>query len=678
LTGFSANHENQETLLILVVLIAMQPFSSSIFTGSVVGWSMASFRTLGLLWLAVLLQACASTATQESKAAAIPATSDAAKSKQLTDDFFTPKGALATASKQKTIDLPTAYPQLVTVARPQPFDRQVLLYNSPSNKAFFETAGLNVANTLRGWETFLKKYKFSYTLANELSLIERSSSGLLILPSTVALSAREKQAIIDFRGRGGSILSTWLTGVRDEKGIWQGFDFMEKVLDVKVLGDTSAHKDDIFLLPYGESPVSNVLLAGERVWLERAKHWLPLKLNGRNVAAQIMDWARSFDANKHTGAIVFDERPLAGSGSSRSVSFAYPERLWQTAEPKQLEAIHHNVLTWLLRLPNAYKGAWPVGTHSALLVAVNAAEVISDSDMAVASLMEQNGVRATYYIVSDHMTKSAANLKNLESRGHEIAFMGDSFTGFKGQPIATQASRLDKTRKVTQDSQVNVPTAPGFSAPTESLDKFTKELLLQRGFGHYIDTMESSEARLPFSVPSTNALGSTVVFPRTQRGPEDATEEGDVEEGIDSFLKEFSLASKMGAVAVIRMPTQSLLSIDDWTKVFNGLKQKGPKTWITTGTNIANWWRERERVKVQLQGKINHSALLINVSGTGPLKEPVVAFINLPSARASISIDRSNPIANKVQIVPVDQWRAAIVLKDLPAGDHNLTLTISD
>ncbi len=635
------------------------------------------FLVWGTLLPVALLQGCAvGQTTIEQPLANTPKT--ATTTKQLSDDFFTPKGVLANAAKQKSSKLPTQHPKLATSSVPQPFEARVLLYSSPSNKAFFETAGLNVANTMRGWESFLKKYQFSYAQISHVSQLEQSASGLLILPSTVALSLREKQAIVDFRGRGGSILSTWLTGARDDKGAWQGFDFMEQVLDAKVIGDTSAHKDDNFLLPHGNSPVTNVMLAGERVWLERAKHWLPLKLDGRQIAAQIMDWSRSFDANKNTGAIVFDERPLAGQSSSRTVSLAYPERLWQTAEPKQLEAIHHNVLTWLLRIPNAYKGAWPAGTSSALLVAVDAAEVVSESDMAIAKQMEQSGIRATYYTLSDHLAKSSKNLIALQLRGHEIAFMGDSFSGFKGQPASVQATRLDKARKLTQELQITVPTTPGFHAPTESFDKTTKELLAQRGFGHYIDTMEASEARLPFIAKEASGSIQPVVFPRTQRGPEDATEEGDVDEGIQSFISEFSLSTKMGGIAVIRMPTQSLLPAEDWTKVFDGIKQNSHGVWVATATQIANWWRERERVTVGLRGLISQAELLIEISGSEAIKEPIVALINLPKMGAIVTVDQNSLIASKVKVLAIDRWRVGVLLNDIPAGSHRLPITISN
>ena len=104
----------------------------------------------------------------------------------------------------------------------------------------------------------------------------------------------ERQAIVDFRARGGSVLATWATGVRGGSGAWLGFGFLERALDTKVVGTTASEKDDNFLMPRGELPVTHSLPAGHRIWTERVPEWLPLRLAAVNPAVHIMDWSRNF------------------------------------------------------------------------------------------------------------------------------------------------------------------------------------------------------------------------------------------------------------------------------------------------------------------------------------------------------------------------------------------------
>jgi hypothetical protein len=595
--------------------------------------------------------------------------------------YFIPPKAFALPKGKTATPIGKNYLTFSSSETPKPFVQKVVLYVSKSTQSYLGKAGIDAGYGPQVWEVFLKKYKIPYQIANTSSQLEASPSAVLVLPSTVALSAQERKAIVNFRARGGSVLATWLCGVRDENGEWLGFDFMETALDARVIGDTSGDKDDNFLMPNGDSPVTNSLPAGRRVWLERVKEWYPLRLSGRFGAAHIMDWSRTFNPEKETTVMVFDEHPLPANRASRSVVLGYPERLWQSANPEHLEAISYNALSWLLRLPNAYKPAWPAPYSSAMALAIDAAEVVAFPDMAFAGLLESIGARATYYSVSEHTQKSAKNLTELQNRGHELAYMGDTFNGFNGQPLNTQVSRLEKMRLKFKEAGLAMPENPGFHAPTESYDKTTESILRQSGYGHYISFMDATESRLPFIADSpeqaTQSKLATVVLPRTQRGPEDATEEGDVDDGLNSFFAELTLAQKMGGLSVVRLPTQSILPIEDWTKVVEDFKTRKDRMWMATGTQIAQWWRERERVTAFIEGTANVSDLVVDIRGPSSFKNNIVVWVNLPISNGQLTltnIDKSTPQGEMPKIFSVDQWRAGISLIDLKPGSYRWRL----
>jgi hypothetical protein len=598
------------------------------------------------------------------------------------ESFFVPKGAFAPAKADggaKSKSGSFAYAEWSSLAFPAPHSGQVIVYSSASNRALFSRGGFDALQAERVWDDFFKKYAIKHSVVSSVSQLEQSNAGLLILPSLVALSSRERQAVIDFRARGGSVLSTWLTGVRDEKGAWLGFDFMHKVLDTKVVGDTSAEKDDNFLMPNGDSPITNHLQAGHRVWLERAKGWYPLRLSGRQDGAHIMDWSRTFSPEKTTAVLTYDERPISADRTSRGVVLGYPERLWQSANPEHLEAIAHNAVTWLLRLPSAYKAAWPAPYSSAMMLAVGAAEVVADADMKVAALFEQIGAKATFYTLSDNLPKSGKYFKELQSKGHELAFMGDTFAGFKNQPMAAQTTRFDRMRQKMSEAGIAIAPNPGFHAPTESYDKTTETLLVGSGFGHFIATMDATESRLPFVLPTSATKPATVVLPRTQRGPEDATEEGDVDDGLKSFFAELKLAKNMGGLSVLRMPTQSLLPIEDWQKIVDGVKELSSRMWMVTASEIAQFWRERERVQVQIQGDAYKPFLSVHIAGSQALAEPVVVWVNLPQmSQSGISVLNVDGTPAPVSVITVDSWRVGVVLANLVPRNYKWQLKMKD
>jgi hypothetical protein len=642
---------------------------------------VAELLLRALIFLASVLMACVSLVTlatlQGCAGAAVTAKATRDIKTEPAVGFFIPTGTFAKpASTSAELNRKTSkiYAPLPSSDKPVPFISKVVLYDSINTQRYLDQGNLDSKYGPQVWEVFLKKYKIPYQIATTAAQLKAIASGVLVLPSSVALSMQERQAIIDFRARGGSVLSTWLTGVRDERGVWQGFNFMQTVLDTKVLGDTSADKDDNFLMPNGDSPISNSLPAGRRVWLERVKHWYPLRLNGSQDAAHIMDWSRTFDPEKSTAVIVFDERPISALQGSRIAVLGYPERLWQSANPEHLEAINHNALSWLLRLPSVYKAAWPAPYLSAMALTIDAAEVVSAPDMMLADLIESIGARATYYSVGDHAPKSAKNLIALQSRGHELAYMGDTFAGFKGQASAIQAARLEKMRLRFKESGIAIPANAGFHAPTESYDKTTESLLLQGGFGHYVAFMDSTESRLPFiatTIPAGKGDAPTVVLPRTQRGPEDATEEGDVDDGLKSFFSELTLAQKMGGLSVVRLPTQSLLPIEEWNKVVDDLKNRKEQMWMATGSQIAQWWLDRERVFPSIEGSASAPELKVEITGATATKQEIFALINLPISGATLTLasaDTQNPSDIVPKTYAIDRWRSGVSLAGLSPG----------
>lgn len=469
------------------------------------------------------------------------------------------------------------------------------------------------------------------------------------------------------------MLATWLTGVRGEKGEWLGFDYMQQALDAKVVGNTEADENVTYLLPYGDSPVTHHLPAGQRVWLERAKEWYPLRLEGRQHAGQVMDWGRTFDPEKPSGTIVFDERRQASGKASRSVVLGYPERLWLSSDPKMLEAVSHNALMWLLRQPDAYVAAWPYPYSSALVMVVDSTDVVVELDSNFAKMVEEVGGRATFYVLTDIVPKSADVLKKIQARGHEIAYLGDRYEGFKDQSPAAQAKRLDGMRKVTNDAGVNVAADAGFHAPLESYDKTTEELLSERKFRYFLTSNGATDARLPFfstSAVAGNAFKPLVVLPRTQIGPEDAMEEGDPEVGLQAFLSELSLAEKMGGLSLIRVPNQSLLTKEQLAEIFKHLNARKGRMWIAPGRQVAGWWRERERVNAQLLVSDEGPQLTVKINGEGPLDQAVAVWVNLPDAGTSLRLVARDSHQKVPKIADIDSWRAAVVLAGLAPGEY--------
>jgi Polysaccharide deacetylase len=553
---------------------------------------------------------------------------------------------------------------------------QVVVYASPATKAYFSKTGIDGSINAQVWSIFLGKYQIPFQIVTAVDKLEATSANVLVLPSSVALSEREKQAIVSFRAKGGSVLASWLTGARDENGTESGHGFMEKALDVKVVGTTEADAKDNFMLPHGDSPVTHFLPAGTRIWLDRVKGLYPLRLQGRHPAADIMDWSRVPILGKESTTIVFDERVQASGRASRSVVLGYPEQLWLSADPRQLEAIAHNAVMWLLRQPAIYKAAWPYPYGSAMVMAIDTADVVTDADLANAKLLEDAGLRATYYVLSENVVKSANRLRRLKSAGHEIAYLGDSFNDFREQAPELQAKRLDGMRQTFATAELDLPPDVGFHAPMDSYDKNTQNLLKQRTFGYFLATMDVSEARLPFlatreaSPDPAKPVKDMVILPRTQDGPEASVDNCAPEIGIKAFLNELNLAHQMAGLLVVALPAKNELTDSQTADIFKDLSTRREKMWMATSQQVADWWRERERVAVQLESGDAAPVFTVTIAAGPPLLKAAAAFLNLPGRGVGVRLVARGSQEKPTRIVAVDAWRAALVLEGWQAGQY--------
>ncbi len=555
---------------------------------------------------------------------------------------------------------------------------EVHLYASPATQAYFVAGGLDAKANQRIWEVLLQKYKIPFKSINSAERLEKLTSGVLLLPSSVVLTNREKQAVLNFRAKGGSVLASWLTGVRGENAAWLGFDFMERALNVKVVGTTQTENDDHYLVTQGDSPVTHRLPAGQRIWTERVKEWYPLRLMGGNPASHVMDWSRSYSADKQTANVVFDERRQPSGAMSRSVVLGYPERLWLAADRKLLEAMAYDALEWLLRRPSAYVPAWPYPHTSAFVLAIDTVDIIGGNDIPFAKAYEDIGGRATYFALSALAPMSAALLKELQDRGHELGYLGDTFDGFKGQTLTTQAKRFDTMTKETRDAGLRLPAHAGFHPPMDAHDKTTEKLLNERQFGHYIAFMNAGDARLPVLMPlnptTVQPATVTVVLPLTLKGPEDAFGELAPQAAAEAFLGELDLAEKMGGLSIARMSNQSFMPPEQWGKIVQHLKARRDHLWLATSGQVADWWRERDRVTIKLE--TNSTALLLTatVKGTTPLQQPVTIWVNLPESGSNLRALPSEQTTLAVKTDTVDLWRSAVVLTGLTPGSHSWQL----
>ena len=571
-------------------------------------------------------------------------------------------------------------PEPEAAITPPPAPVKVWLYASLPSQNHLMKLGVDPTTGTRLWENYLRASQIPFARITTADQITRIPAfGVLILASAVVLNEAEKQAVLNWRDRGGSILSTWLTATHSQTGAAIGYDFMADVLDVKVVGNTQDAANENFMIVHGDNPVAHSLQAGTRVWMERLPNQLPLRLVGQQDAAHIMNWSRLTDAERPSGLVTFNERQMPSGRLSRTVTLGYSEQNWQRADPQQLGALSNNVLSWLLRQPQAYLGAWPHPYQGGLLLALQAAEAVADAEIDAARAIAAMGGRATFYIHGGHLPKTAPVVQKIQGFGHEIAYFGDQFQGFKDQDESVQAERLALMQKQFAEAGIAVASPPGFSAPMDSYDKTTQRLLEEGRFDNYIALMEVTESRLPVVATRTpDGLARTIILPRTLTGPMDVTPGTDPDSRLGSFLHSLDLSVRMGGLSVVRLPSQSLLRPDQRQLVFDTIQDMRKRTWIASASQIAQWWRQREQVSVTLEPHPDGYLLTATVARPVTLAQPLSIWINLPHRNSLVRVLPQNKADTPPTVVSVDAWRSVITLRAPPAGRHQWLLQFDE
>lgn len=546
---------------------------------------------------------------------------------------------------------------------------RVTLYSSLNSTKYFAGIGGNYATLVEPWRQYFASRKQRFSEAHDVDELAKLSSGVLVLPSAVALSAAEREAIAAFRAKGGAVLSTWATGSRNERGEWTGWDFLSS-LGSRMVGEIPVTLQVNNLIVNGESPLSHTHPAGQRIFLSKTSEPL-LRLRGEMVAARFMNWARIIEPSlRDDAAITFAEM---GPAASRSAAFAFAESVWEN-QPMLLYPVIDDTLGWLSRRPHAVRAAWPSGKRSAQLIEMDTEEGFVNAAV-FADAMKALPYRASFYV----LTSVGVRFPDVLARLHhdfELGFHADVHDGFKGQGQGLQQQRLQTMRSQLASVIGETRLITGFRAPLESYDATTELLLQQSGIRHHVADPGRTEARLPVfaKMDGVDIEDALVILPRTQRDDINiAASQPSAEQTAAALIDDFELGFEMGALKVLSVHSQNYQADSVLARgmqaLIERLKQRRAQIWLASGSEIAAWWRKRDRIKLASTFKGKRLEVELSITGREPVNGATLVVMlpqkgRLPTVQ-SLKIGGAKPVVAKI-----DEYRAAIIFDTLKPGNY--------
>lgn len=542
-------------------------------------------------------------------------------------------------------------------------DAPVVLLRSDTTAAFFAANGGRYELLLEPWRAFFARAGIA---ARELSAAELAGAGargVLVLPSSVALGAEERDAIRARLAAGWGVLGTWAVGVRDGRANWSGYGFIEEIFGARVEAQVPGPSEDRFLLPYGETPLTTRLTAGKRIYLLPTPEPL-LRVRARNAAARFANYDR--EATQPAAllpGVAFDERDGA-----RRAYLGFVETAWSGAQA-DIDRLLLGTLDWLAGRPAVLKGAWPWPHAAALLLEMDTEDKFENS-LRFAAELERHGLRGTFYSLTSEAARFPEVVQRLAAR-HEIGYHADVHDGFAGLPAARQEARLKGMIGQLAKLLPEPSRATGFRAPLEQYDDTTERLLRANGLRYHAASPDARADALPgFStaekgVASDQAL---VVLPRTWIDDIALLRAGRLDPAGTERMLLASLADTlaMRGFGLLSVHTQSYYAGGALEKamprLLAALERERGRVWAAPGGEaIARWWRERAAVNVSSVAEAG--ALRITLDAARAVRGLQLIVIPPPAARPRLA--SGAPLA---RLEKLDDYRWAVVFEELPKG----------
>lgn len=473
----------------------------------------------------------------------------------------------------------------------------VVLYASPTTRGFISKVAGSHDVLLKHWRDYFNEHKRPFREVDNPAALANFGNAVIVVPSALALSDAERRALAEHHKRGGSILATGAFAARDGAGSWLGWSFMQELFGARVIGDVDPAAEKNFLVTAAEAPVTVGFASGSRFWIGKTPE-NSLRFEGGQVAARFLDWARTADGK--APSVVFGEKD-----GGRWVLFGFSENAWDPA-PTPMRTLADGAIDWLQRRPKAVLAAWPGGYRAAHMISMNVDESPQNA-ATFASALDVLKMRATFFVVADTAAKAPGAFKSI-GPGHEIASHGDVYQPFKGVAKAEQARRVKEMQQKLAATVRSLGQPPGFRAPGESYDTWTEEVLQAAGFRYHAVDPNRSDARLPLfaranRVPSGQDL---VVLPRTQGDDILYLQRKDaaLNEIIGLMRGELGLVVEEGALGMLSVHSRNFSQQDLMAQAVPGyllaLAELRSSVWLATGSELADWWRKREQVRVSL------------------------------------------------------------------------------
>ncbi len=521
---------------------------------------------------------------------------------------------------------------------------QVAILYSKYTENMLPDSSTWVSDNINTWEKFLSnaKYKFDIIADSTIELGLQYQYKVIILPGSKSLSDREIIQLKKYIKQGGSVFATSGTATFSNDGKWRGWDFFSEVFGLKFTNEISDEQHTKIHTLRGGLPVTANIPAGYP--LKVATWDKPIEtevLDPRTVQASFWYNYRiqnglSREQIKKSAGIAYGSY---GSGRFVWMGFDINSVIGMQEDYIYFDRLFNNCMNWLNYKPVAFVKDWPSNYSAAAVLAPTVSRDVTNLYNLLPVLGSEN-VRASFFISPETAKAHQSFVKSLDSYGDVSPLVDIGYltsvddTLNKLNDYTTQLIKL-RNAKEELESITDTPVN-GFMPYFGLYDQNTVKALINTGY-NYVFTDSLTDR----SVPKTIIRGDSLIvgFTKTARDDYEVIRDFNLtnqnfqfytyQEDIDRILFE-------GGLYLFKIHPGYQCQKDNVEvvkKIIDDLKKKN--YWITTASEIKNWWARRNYVEVRVSQR-GETRIALIVSNPG--KHPVNGLV--------IQVDMSKPVDN--------------------------------
>ncbi len=466
-----------------------------------------------------------------------------------------------------------------------------------------------LSDNISTWKKFLGNTDHGYNIIQDRDIEtgKLKDYKILILPGSKALSDREIIQIKKYIDGGGSIFATSGTATYSDDGKWRGWEFFSTVYGLKFSAEINRDSVTKIHTLRGGLPITANIPTG-----------YPLKVAtwDRPMAAEVLD-PRTIQASfwynyrlqnglvrekiKESAGIVYG---TYGKGRFIWMGFEINSIIGAQEDYVYFDRLFQNCVTWLSYGPIAYIKAWPSDFSAAAVIAPNLTNDVNNVKN-LFGILSSEKVKASFF-VTPYQAEQNKNLVSSLSRYGEVGALVDigylTSVNDTINSLNDLTTQEDKFKNAKQKIESISHSKVNGAEPYYGLyDQNTVESLIKDGYKYVI-----TDSLTDRSVPKPLVRGEKLLISMTKTARDDYEVIRDFgltepnfqfytyQEDVDRILFE-------GGLYIMKLHTDYQCRPEYAGVVKELIKDlKRKNYWITTASQIQQWWALRNYVETRV------------------------------------------------------------------------------